>query len=51
MINGWPELRRSVPEDVRHYWNMRDDTSTSDGVLFAGDHSRVDETRDAIYSS
>ena len=34
-MNGWPELRRSVPEDVRPHWNMRDEMSTSDGLLFA----------------
>ena len=37
VMNGWPELRRSIPEDVRPYWNMRDEMSTSDGLLFAGE--------------
>ena len=29
VMNGWPALRRSVPEDVRPYWNMRDEISMS----------------------
>ena len=44
VMNGWPELRRSVPEDVRPYWNMRDEMSTSDGLLFAGERIVIPES-------
>ena len=44
VMNGWPELRRSIPEDVRPYWNMRDEMSTSDGLLFAGERIVIPES-------
>ena len=44
VMNGWPELRRSVPEYVRPYWNMRDEMSTSDGLLFAGERIVIPES-------
>ena len=44
MMNGWPELRRSVPEDVRPYWNMRDEISMSDGLVFAGERIVIPES-------
>ena len=44
VMNGWPELRRSVQEDVRPYWNMRDEMSTSDGLLFAGERIVIPES-------
>ena len=44
VMNGWPELRRSVPEDVRPYWNMRDEMSTSDGLVFAGERIVIPES-------
>ena len=44
VMNGWPELRRSVQEDVRPYWNMRDEMSTSDGLLFEGERIVIPES-------
>ena len=35
VMTGWPELQMSVLEDVKPYWNMREEMSTSDGVVFA----------------
>ena len=44
VMNGWPELRRSVQEDVRPYWNMRDEMSTSDGLFFEGERIVIPES-------
>jgi hypothetical protein len=31
---GWPKSIKSVPDDLRPYWNVRDEISISDGLLF-----------------
>lgn len=32
--NGWPENKEKVPQDVRKYWNFRDEISCIDGILY-----------------
>ena len=33
-MNGWPSERKEVPEQLRLYWNFRDEISVYDGVLY-----------------
>ena len=40
---GWPRHRRSVPEIVRHYWNIRDEIHSQDGLVFCGDKLVIPE--------
>ena len=44
VMNGWPESRTAVPEDVRPYWNMRDEMSADDGLVFAGERIVIPES-------
>ena len=34
VMNGWPEERKEVPEQLRLYWGYRDEISVYDAVLF-----------------
>ena len=34
IMNGWPSERKDVPEQLRLYWNFRDEISVYDGVLY-----------------
>ena len=34
IINGWPSERKEAPEQLRLYWNFRDEISVYDGVLY-----------------
>ena len=37
MLNGWPVIQSQIPEEVRPYWNFRDELSEADGVLLKGE--------------
>ena len=34
VMNGWPSERKEVPEQLRLYWNFRDEISVYDDVLY-----------------
>ena len=34
IMNGWPSERKEAPEELRVYWNFRDEISVYDGVLY-----------------
>ena len=34
--NGWPNERQKCPQEVRDYWNYRDELSVINGVVFKG---------------
>ena len=34
---GWPSDRRRVPEEVRPYWNVRDQVYEAEGLMFLGE--------------
>ena len=34
VLAGWPERREQAPEQIRDYWNYRDEISVYNGVLF-----------------
>ena len=37
ILNGWPDIQSQIPEEVRPYWNFRDELSEADGVLLKGE--------------
>ena len=37
ILNGWPDSHSQIPEEVRLYWNFRDELSEADGVLLKGE--------------
>ena len=34
ILNGWPSQRESLPTELRHYFNIRDELAAQDGVIF-----------------
>ena len=34
VLGGWPSQKSEVPEQIRAYWDFRDEISIYDGVLF-----------------
>ena len=34
--NGWPEKRTKVPPQLREFWNIRDEITQYDGILYKG---------------
>lgn len=41
---GWPDERRSVPQEIRPYWNYRDSLSVEDGIITKGNRILVPDT-------
>ena len=37
ILNGWPDSQSQIPEEVRPYWNIRDELSEAAGVLLKGE--------------
>ena len=37
ILNAWPDSQSQIPEEVRPYWNFRDELSEADGVLLKGE--------------
>ena len=37
-IQGWPENKNQLPQDIRTYWMLRDDMTAIDGVVLKGRH-------------
>ena len=35
--NGWPNNITNVPQDIREYWDVRNDIHTAENLLFMGD--------------
>lgn len=35
--NGWPELRKDLPDHARLYWDSNEDMSTYDGIVYKGE--------------
>ena len=42
--SGWPSERRTVPEAVRPYWNVRDQVHEAEGLMFLGEKLIVPES-------
>ena len=34
VLGGWPSKKSEVPDEIRAYWDFRDEISVYDGVLF-----------------
>ena len=34
VLGGWPSQKSEVPDEIRAYWDFRDEISIYDGVLF-----------------
>ena len=37
ILNGWPDIQSQIPQEVRPYWNFRDELSEADEVLLKGE--------------
>ena len=37
VLNGWPQTRNEVPNEIRPYWDFREEVHTSDDLLFKGE--------------
>nr|XP_015833782.1 PREDICTED: uncharacterized protein K02A2.6-like [Tribolium castaneum] len=42
--NGWPKRKTQVPETIKFYWNIRDELSTDDGLIFKGNRLVIPQT-------
>ena len=36
ILTGWPDVKENVPNSIRQYWNMRDELTVQDGVIYKG---------------
>ena len=36
ILSGWPDLKAEVPVLIREYWNIRDELSVQDGMVYKG---------------
>ena len=36
VIQGWPDSKNQLPQDIRTYWMYRDDKAVIDGVVIKG---------------
>ena len=43
IIQGWPESRDRIPQDLRAYWTFREDMAVIDRVVMKGSHIVVSE--------
>lgn len=39
--NGWPEQKHSLPDELKQFWNLRDDLIVNDGLVFKGNRVYV----------
>ena len=44
VIQGWPESKNHLPQDIRLYWTFRDDLAVIDGIVIKGKHIVMLET-------
>ena len=38
VIQGWPDSKNKLPQDIRRCWMFRDDMAVIDGVVIKGKH-------------
>ena len=36
--NGWPGVKYDLPQNVREYWNFRNELSEADGIILKGEN-------------
>lgn len=56
ILNGWPNERESLPTELRHYFNIRDELAAQDDVIFKGPKciiptSRRPKIKEKLYGS
>ena len=44
LILGWPQHKRSVPEQLLPYWNVCESLSEADGILFKDNRIIIPQT-------
>lgn len=44
VLKGWPEQKTDLPSSVCEYWNVRDEISVHEGLLFRGSRVIVPKT-------
>ena len=44
IFNGWPANKQDVPDPVMPYWNIRDELSTYNGIVFNGERIIIPES-------
>ena len=44
IIQGWPENRDQIPQDLRMYWTLQDDMAVIDQVILKGRHTVILES-------
>ena len=37
VLNGWPETKSQAAQEIRAYWNFREEISVVNGVLYKGE--------------
>ena len=37
IISGWPDTKQEVPNEVKPYWNFRDEINETEEILFRGE--------------
>ena len=42
--SGWPKFKSQVPQNVKYYWNLKDDISEIEGLLFLNERLIVPES-------
>ena len=56
ITKGWPERKQEIPEDIRIYFNQRDELTIENGLIFRGDRvviprSMRQEIKEAIHGA
>ena len=41
ILNGWPQAKSAVPQEIRHYFDFRDTLSHDDGIIVKGERILV----------
>ena len=49
ILHGWPESENDVPEDLKSFFNVRDQLATRDGVIYKGEKVVVPKSLHSDY--
>ena len=49
ILKGWPDRKENVPRELHPYFNVRDELTAQDGVLFKGLQSTSDPRYESVY--
>ena len=47
MLDGWPERKEDVPEEIRPYWDFREEIRVAEELPFKGNYSKSTAVRNA----